>query len=433
MLEGKTKTESAKAEPEEKEEKEEKAEVKPVKQSEKKETKPSPKFDDLSDAGINKEVESLKTGKQETKDRYASLLRELKSAREQGDLTKREFEQAKKDLDATKQSAEAASKKAVVPEDVLKQQQAEREELAMLRRQYQLERDPELKKNFDDRIDSVEQSISKTLTEAGLAPKAVELIQKSGGWSAFSRSKAPMAWTDVEIDRDTGDKKEVIRHGTQAEYARYVLERIDPADSAAVNARSGEQTLLRDGRQRFIDEEKKKAGEYFGSLEKKFKESQEATQANLQKLTKAYDDWAEETFKNNDLLKDEVASVTATPEEKKAIEEANADRSTIREYVKAQAKTTSLGGYQELVMNAVKGLFATRITEAAESEIEALTKKLAEKDEELAKVRGGNRSVTRGGSLTGSGGSVAEKPAKKEASVDAILADLDKMAEDRSS
>ena len=86
--------------------------VKAVKDEVKPEVKPASRFEDLSPEGINREVDSLKTGKAETKERFAAVLTELKKAREEGSITKKEYEAAKAEVAVVKKQVEEISKKA---------------------------------------------------------------------------------------------------------------------------------------------------------------------------------------------------------------------------------------------------------------------------------------------------------------------------------
>jgi len=389
------------------------------------------KFTDLSDDGINREVESLKTGKQETKERFATVLRELKTAREAGDMTKKEFEAAKQELESTKKANEEAAKKAVVPDEVIQQQKAEREELAMFRRQYQLDQDPEVKKNYDERVDAVEQSIAKTLTEAQVHPKAIELIQKTGGWMAFSRSKTPMAWTDVDPDDPNGT---ITRRGTQAEYAKYLLDRLDASDAATVSARSGEQVLIKDSKERFLAEEKKKASEYFQTREKQYQDQREKMTAAQKALDDQYNEWVESLGKSNEILKDQPIPDKASEADRKSIKQGNEERASVRKFVKEQSKTTSLDAYKDLVLTAAKGKLSDRLITSEKARAEAAEKKIAELEAQLTKIRSAGRTITKTGSITGNGEGLTEAPRRKGVETEAdIMNDLEKFAQDRNS
>jgi hypothetical protein len=388
------------------------------------------KFDDLTDEGINKAVESLKTGKAETKERFATVLRELKSEREAGSLTKKEFEAAKAELAAAKKAAEDALKQATVPEDVAKQQKAEKEELAMFRRQYQLENDPELKKTYDDQISTTEEAISKTLTDAQIPAKAIELIKSVGGWAAFSKSRTPMAWT--ELDPET--QQSVTKKGTQAEYAQRITSVLDPSDVAAIQARVGRQVLLKDQKAEFISAERKKATEYFENQTKQWQEQQKAQQEKIKGIFDEYTAWATELGQTNELLKDEEVPANATKTERESIEAANVDRATIREYITSQRQTTSLDQYKDLVINAVQGKVAEKAVAAAEARQEANEKKIADLEAELIRVRNGGRSTTKGKADLATGPVTPEPQRKKGVETEKdIMDDLDKFAQEHGS
>ena len=251
------------------------------------------------------------------------------------------------------------------------------------------------------------------------------LIQKAGGWLKFSQSSAPLSWQD--IDPSTGEQ--TTRRGTQAEYAQFVLDRLNPADKSAINARSGEQVLLRDQKDRYLNDEKQKAVEFFQKREAQFKSQQEDMANSQKQLDEKYKQWAEQVVKEQDFLKDMPVPEKATEAEKKHIAETNAELGKIRDYIRAQGKTTSFEGYTDLVMNAAKGQIVDRMIKWAKGNAESKDKKIAELEAELTKVRSAGRSVPKGGSLTGSGDTTVE-PSKKKAvdSADEIMKDFDEFA-----
>ena len=408
--------------------KQEKVEEAKVEKTETKPAKTPPKFEDLSPDGINREVDSLKTNKAETKERYAALLVELKHAREAGDMTKKEYDAAKAELAAAKQASEAASKKVETPPEELARREQEASELAMLRRQYQLEKDPELKVKFDDRVEAVEKSIIQTLTEAEVPPKAVELIQKSGGWMAFSRSKEPIKWH--AIDPTTGET--VVQSGTRADYARNILNAIDPAAAATVNARTGEQVNIRDSKDRFVAEEKAKAKDFFSKKEEEWKNQSQATQNKLKELQEAYGKWVDQTASTDEALKDRVVPDKATAEQRAEIEAHNKSAKEIRDYVRGLSTTTSMDQYTELVKHAIRGRTSEPTIKGLTTKLEEATKRSEALQQELDKVRKAGSTITRPGSVTSRSEGIPT-PKKAQGGLDDIMADLEKMVEDKAS
>jgi hypothetical protein len=429
MLDGKEHVKEDKADDKEGEKKEDAQPKEEVKQEEKKpdetkkEGKSSKKFDDLSDDGINREVESLKTGKQETKERFSTILRELKAEREAGNMTKKEYDAAKAEVNALKAQLAEASKKTTVPDEVVKQQQIEREELAMFRRQYELEKDPQVKKDFDDLIESNEAGISKTLMDAGVPEKAVELIKKTGGWAAFTKSREPMSWNEVDENGDT-----VVKKGTKADYASIVSRVIDQADIAAIQARVGQQFLLKDKRSQFISEEKKRALDYFTQRETQMKQMTDGQRNTVKKLQDDYLSWADKMEKEADWLKEQQINEKATSEDKARIEAINKHTQEVKQYIRSARDANSLEGFSKFVERGAKGLRDSFEVEPLRKTVAEQLKQIESLKGELTKVRSGGRSVPKSGSVNGGGEARAEQKRSNASTMDDIMADLDKLA-----
>lgn len=397
-----------------------------VKPEPKAEAKSSKKFDDLSDDGINREVESLKTGKQETKERFSTILRELKSEREAGNMTKKEYADAKAEVDRLKVALEEAGKRTTVPDEVVKQQQIEREELAMLRRQYELENDPQVKKDFDDLIQSNDEGIYKTLTEAGVPEKAVELVKKAGGWAAFSKSREPMSWNEYDENGESVTKK-----GTKADYAATVSRVIDQADNAAIQARVGQQFLLRDKKAQFIADEKKKSVEYFTKREEQMKQMTESQKGIVKKLQDDYAAWADKMEKEADWLKDQQAGEKATAEEKAKLDAINAHVKEVKQYIRSARDANTLEGFSKFVEKGAKGLRDSFDVEPLRKTVVSQSKQIEELKGELAKVRSGGRSVPKSGGLSGSGESKGEQKKPSASTVDSIMDEFERFAAEK--
>ena len=400
--------------------------VKAVKDEVKPEVKPASRFEDLSPEGINREVDSLKTGKAETKERFAAVLTELKKAREEGSITKKEYEAAKAEVAVVKKQVEEISKKAETPPEELQRREKEANELAMLRRTYILDHDPKLKEQFDDKVTAVEENIIKTLTESEVPPKAIELIQKSGGWLAFSQSKTPLRWNALNADGET-----IVQSGTYADYARGILNALNPAAAATVNARTGEQVSIRDSKDRFVTEEKAKAKEFFTKMETDFKAQTESQKDTVKRLSDAYNAWVEKEVGSEDALKDLPVPEKATAAEKLEITAHNEQAKTLRDYVKAQAKTTSLEMYTELVHTAMKGKSSEAAIKSLTAKYEAAEKRAKELQEELDTVRKAGNSVAKPGSVNAGRDESAPVSKKSGQTVDDILSDLEKMVESK--
>jgi hypothetical protein len=400
-------------------------EIKPETKAEIKEEKKvdKPKFEDLSDEAIDKQVKGLPTNKAETQRRYRELLGELKTAREEGTLTKKEFEQAQKDLTAAKKEAEDAVKKAIEPEDVKKQREEQVKELAMLRRQYQLENDPTIKKQYDEVVTAAETEITSVLTSGGLDKASLDLITKEGGWLAFSRSGKPLSWR--ENDPENPGTLKVI-NGTLAQYAAKIKVALTTGDQDMLSAKVQEQITTRSARDRYVAEEKGKAKEYFEQQAKTAQGSQADLKTRVEQLQKDYAGQTEKAIKEGkeyDFLRDREVPAKATAAEKTVIEAHNTSATQLRQFIADAPAAQTPELFSKLALYAARGLYAEKAGATNAKEVETLTKQVKDLQAELTKVRSAGRTVPKGGGV-GTGGGAPEKPEKKGQSADEAIDDI---------
>src|SRR6185436_18362386 len=60
------------------------------------------------------------------------------------------------------------------------------DELAMYRRRYELDKDPNVKVKYDQRVEAAEKSIIETLKRRNAGEALLKLINDEGGWAKFS-------------------------------------------------------------------------------------------------------------------------------------------------------------------------------------------------------------------------------------------------------
>jgi len=415
------KKEPEKAEPEKKEPEKKEPEKKEEKELEKKEEKKEEKksaFEDLSDEAIEKHVKALPTNKAETQRRYRELLGELKTEREAGRLTKTDYEQAKQELAAAKKAAEDAAKEVEETEEEKKAREAQEQEFAMLRRQYQLETDPALKKQYDDVVDAAEKTITDTLTAATLDKATLDLIAKEGGWLAFSRSGKPISWYEADPTAEGGKK---LVNGTQADYAEKIYSALSRGNKEVLSAKVQEQINTRTAKERYMTEEKGKAKEFFEQQIKTAQGSQEQVKAQLEQIIKDYTGRVEKATKEGkefDFLRDKEIPEKATAAEKATLTEHNATAATLRQFLADAPAAQTPELFTSLALYAARGLYSEKAGVTNAKEVATLTKQVKDLQAELATVRKAGRTVPAGGKVSGGGGPAA--PAKDEGKEDDV-------------
>ena len=180
-----------------------------------------------------------------------------------------------------------------------------------------------------------------------------------------------------------------------------------------------------------MTEEKAKAKEFFTKMETDFKAQTESQKDTVKKLSDAYNAWVEKEIGSEDALKDLPVPEKATAAEKLEITAHNEQAKTLRDYVKACAKTTSLEMYTELVHTAMKGKSSEAAIKSLTAKYEAAEKRAKELQEELDTVRKAGNSVAKPGSVNAGRDESAPVSKKSGQTVDDILSDLEKMVESK--
>lgn len=260
---------------------------------------------------------------QKAKDRFVELTRARRAAEEKAASIEKEVaaRDAKiKELEGRKPEG--------VPDDV----KAQLDELAMFRRQYQLENSPEIKAQFDAIVEQGEKFIGETLKGYGIAEATVKMIEGEGGFAAFSRSHKTAV-----VDGETK---------TYAEIAKDWLNGMNVADAEAIRAKLGEQRNTLDAKKRFIDAEKGKAKEYFTTQSEQYQSSVKAQQEAVQKQREQMDNFYKKATAETEWMKEKEIPANASPEQRKAIE---ADNRAARDYQKILHATLNVKTIEELL------------------------------------------------------------------------------------
>lgn len=384
-----------------------KAEVKPgVKDEVKDEVKPEAK-----DEVTEEELVVLPHDKPKTAKRIQALLKRI-------DETKKLAEETKKEVDAkaTKMAeleTQLATAKTVDPrttEEVKKQL----DELAMYRRQYALEQDPEVKSRYDDRITSAEKPIADILARHGAGEALLKTIQEEGGWLKFAQSGR-----QIQLKDEARPASEV---------AELILENIPFGDRKTVEALAMEQITTKREKERFFEEQKKTATDYFKRLEEEQKKGTVEQQKMSEEMKKMIDGFYTKNTSETEWLKEAQLPADATAEKKAEVEEHNTHVKSLHSTFKKALETKDLPGMLQVVRDAVELQNEKRLRAKAVSALDIERERVKKLQADLDRYKKGSRSVPAAGSITqrsSSGETEKVKPVGIGAAFDAIAAGHD--------
>lgn len=334
------------------------------------------------------ELQVLQTDKPKTAKRIQALLERTKKIQESEANTKKELEARDVKLKQIEDELAKAKTQTVDPatQEALKQRE---DELAMFRRRYELDNDPVVKSKFDDRIVSTEKPIGEILTRHGAAPLS-KIVEEEGGWLAFSRSHRQIQTAD-------GVKP-------AAEVAELVLQNLPFADRQTIQSIAMEQIATKREKDRFFEEEKKKAVDYFKQKDEQAKKGSVEYQRQVAEAAKVIEDFKKDMEAKNEWLKEKEVPANASTEQKAAIEEDNRHTKQIRQELDRAIGVKDIPGMLEVVKNAVQYHQERRAHARTMAAVEALKKDNAKLKDELDNFRKASKTTNKAGSLlTGSG------------------------------
>lgn len=263
------------------------------------------------------------------------------------------------------------------------------DELAMYRRRYELDSDPDVKLKFDDRIATAEQNILDVLKSRGASDGLINVIKEAGGWRQFAESNKTVSVPDGE------GGTQVI---TEAEFAEMLLEKIPLGKRKQIEALMMEQVSTQRDRERFYKEEQAKANEFFKKRDEDAKKSQEEQQKQIEAATRELETWRKQV-ENSDFLKDKEVKDDASPEDKaKALEHNKYNkqlRGLLRKAIEAKDLPTMLG----VIEDHVRYYDERRKHAETMDELKQVKAALAAKTEELNRFKGAGRTTPRSGSI----------------------------------
>jgi hypothetical protein len=325
--------------------------------------------------------------KPKTARRIKALLHKVEETNKIVATTKAELtEKASKLADLEKKLSESGSSNPDVQKQI--------DELAMYRRRYQLESDPEVKAKFDDAIVAMNADIAEILKANSAGEGLINLINDEGGLANLARLNKSYKLADGK----SVTAKDLFNR------IRDTLTENNPADALALDSAIQEQARLASEKVRYIEAEKGKAKEYFTAQEKAQQERSTGLKAKVEAfVTKLTNE--DESFK------DLAAPADASPEKAKEIKEENIYRKQLRDVLKASIGTTDPDEYLAMVKDATLLYPVKRSLAKSEALIKEKDAEILKLKGELDKVRGASSTTPKKSSI--SGGKQEEKKAAK--------------------
>lgn len=365
------------------------------------------KDDTHSDAVKDEDLKVLQSDKPKTAKRIQALLSKIEEANSVVATTRKEADDRAAKLKELEDKL--ANVKTVDPktDEAVKQSL---EELAMYRRRYELEKDPEVKTKFDDRVADLDKQIPAILTKNRAGDALVKLINDEGGWLKFSQSS-------LKVPLDDGKVVEA------SELADMIVKALPFADRKAIDSITMEQIQTKRDRDRYFQEQERTANDYFKKRDDEFQRGSAEAQQRVKEATDMINKWHQETTSKTEWLKLKEVPSGATPEIKTAIEDENKHIASLNEDLKKAMAVKDIPGMLEVVRDSVQLKHQLRVNSQLGAENKKLTDALSAKQSELDKFKSAGRSTQRAGSIAGSSAAPVreEKPKSLEEELDRIL------------
>ncbi len=276
---------------------------------------------------------------------------------------------ANKAKELEKKLSEAEAKpQSVANDDKVKEltdkNEAAQKELIQFQRRYALENEPELKK-FDEVAQKADDAIYGKL-KGRISDKTIDLIKGMGGFGAFSKSGQVF---NIKVEKD-GD--EVTEQITASQLAKRWLSDMDVEDSEFVKSKLGERVNALESKKSRSDALASESETWFKQKQEEHQRVVEAQQNHAKEYQAKYDKQLTEWLGKQEALKDKTVPTTATPEEKKEIENYNKHNAGIRAMVKMAISPTSIDDHIAIVEQAATSLVLTRDNARLAKELDSL-------------------------------------------------------------
>lgn len=360
-----------------------------------------PKVDDAEVP--DEELVVLHTDKPKTAKRIQALLGKITKADSVVAETKKEIEAKAAEL--KKLQDQLATVQPVDPktQEEVKQQL---EELKQYRRRYELEKDPEVQARFDAKIQGADDSIYGVLKGRGALDPLIKTIKDEGGWARFSDSK--------KLITIKGEEEPI----THEELAKRITDTLSYSERTEITRAVTEALQAKKDKDRYFEEEGKKANEYFSQREQEQKQQYETQRQTHENAIKKVDGFYEELIKNNEWLRTKEVPSNASPAQKAAIEEDNQwAKQTVAE-VKKMKEARNLDEILAVVDQAARYHYERRQAGRLAAENKALKA-------EMEKIRNASKTTGRAGSLAAGAPPETVNRTKKPATLEDAFAAIE--------
>ena len=362
---------------------------------EKKTAKPSdaaPVEDDVPED----ELKVLPHDKPKTAQRINKLLKKLSEAQDVVTNTRKEAEE--KALKLAKLEEDLAKVQGVDPMANEKVQQ-HLDELAMYRRRYSLESDPEINQKFDGRVTNAENEIAKKLTTHGLPESLVTVIKNEGGWLKFSDSQRV-------IDLQNGKSM------TAAELAEAIKAQLPTSERRSIDALELEQIQTKRDKDVYFQEETKKAKDYFSQRENLTKQQIEEQKQRFEQANKVVGEWKTKFKAENAWLQEKALDAKLTPEQKAELEDHNKHAKQLNQIIDKHLGAKDIDSMLEVLVDSIRYHQERRELASVLDKNKKLESQLKAKQDEIDRFKKADSSIQRGGSLRASPSASASESAK---------------------
>lgn len=363
-------------------------EVSREKLAEKLDAKKEVKTEADPEAVAESELQVLPHDKPKTAKRIQALLGKIEKINSEVSQTKKEAEEKALKL---KTLEEQLSKTTTVDPKVQEEMTRTAEELAMYRRRYELDKDPEVKTKFDSRIESAESSIEKTLSKHKGGDVMAKIIKEEGGWAKFAESGKVFT---------LGDGTKV----SGSDLAESVYNQLPLTDRKAIDAAMMEQITTKRDRERFFEEQSKTATDYFKKRDEEQGRSSQEQTAKLESARKEVAEWQKKVLETSDWLKEKEIPATASAEEKKAIQEDNDYTRQLAGLFKQSINVKNLQDMQAMALDSVRYYQERRVNVKQAQLIEQQANQIKELQEKFDKFKGASRTTTKAGTVSSPSG-----------------------------
>lgn len=373
------------------------------------------KKDDVApdpDAVPEEDLKVLPQDKPKTAKRIQALLKKI-------DDVNTTFAATKKDADERAEKLAELEEKLknvqTVDPKVQEEVKTQLDELAMFRRRYQLDQDPEVKTRFESRSTEAEGAITSILTKRNAGPALLKLIADTGGWSKFSDSNAPVTFNKADGTTETI---------TSSQAAENILQALPLGERKQIESAMMEQIATEREKARFFEEETKKAKEYFSKRDAEAAKGNEAQQQAIANAQKIITEFQTEVVKKHDWLKERQVPDNATQEQKSAIEDDNRYTRQLHGLLKKNLSAKDIPTMLAIVEDSVAYYAERRTTARLLTENAALKKSLEDEKASQDKFRRAASSISKPGSIS-SGAAQQEKKKGAPVGLEAALASIE--------